>query len=201
MKATLGVILAVVVGSLTGAIAYNHACASPKYGNIILPVCAFLFFLMTLYPYFSGSKYAGVGITMAALGAPRFVALCPETLDPTGGAKALWGTLVAVVFAIGLICMCESIFAIDRASNLAVNGLDDAFKHLQSAFSAFWSEKDISDAIAPVAGQMGLNASFNATADVEPRFWRNDWKVNLYEDTCDRVSAIRLDLLMLEFSM
>merc|ERR1719486_1875336 len=53
MKATLGVILAVVVGSLTGAIAYNHACDSP-YGKYILPAMAFVFWLVTLYPYFSG---------------------------------------------------------------------------------------------------------------------------------------------------
>merc|ERR1719440_1508050 len=106
MRATLNVILAVVDGSLTGAIVYNHSCASP-YGNITLPICFFIFLLLTLYPNFSGSIYAGVGLTMAALGAPRFVALCPETVDPTAGAVALFNTLVAVVFAIGVIVFCE----------------------------------------------------------------------------------------------
>merc|ERR1719201_2819173 len=190
---------AVVVGSLTGAIVYEHSCASP-YGNIILPVCFFIFLLLTLYPYFSGSVYAGVGHTMAALGAPRFVALCME-LDKVAMAVGMWGTLVAVVFAICIIVFYESICAIDRASNLAKDGLEQGFKDLQTAFSAFWSEKDISDAIAPVAGQMNACISFNTTADIEPRFWREDWKKTLYEDVVDQIRALRLDLLMLEFSM
>merc|ERR1719201_2493092 len=190
---------AVVVGSLTGAIVYEHSCASP-YGNIILPVCFFIFLLLTLYPYFSGSVYAGVGHTMAALGAPRFVALCME-LDKVAMAVGMWGTLVAVVFAICIIVFYESICAIDRASNLAKDGLEQGFKDLQTAFSAFWSEKDISDAIAPVAGQMNQNISFCTTADIEPRYWREDWKKTLYEDIVDQIRALRLDLLMLEFSM
>merc|ERR1719217_401652 len=199
MRATLNVILAVVVGSVTGAIVYEHSCASP-YGNIILPICFFLFLLLTLYPYFSGSVYAGVGLTMAALGAPRFVALCME-LDKVAMAKGMWGTLVAVVFAIAIIVFYESICAIDRASNLASAGLEKGFNDLQAAFKAFWDEKDISDAIAPVAGQMDQCISFNTTADIEPRFWREDWKKTLYEDIVDQIRALRLDLLMLEFSM
>merc|ERR1719201_103668 len=190
---------AVVVGSLTGAIVYEHSCASP-YGNIILPVCFFIFLLLTLYPYFSGSVYAGVGLTMAALGAPRFVSLCME-LDKVAMAVGMWGTLVAVVFAIVIIVFYESICAIDRASNLARDGLEKGFNDLQTAFTAFWNEKDISDAIAPVAGQMNQCISFNTTADIEPRFWREDWKVTLYADVVDQVRALRLDLLMLEFSM
>jgi hypothetical protein len=199
MRATLNVILAVVVGSLTGAIAYEHSCASP-YGNIILPICFFIFLLLTLYPYFSGSVYAGVGLTMAALGAPRFVALCAN-LDKVAMAVGMWGTLVAVVFAIAIIVFYETICAVDRASSLAKDGLEKGFNDLQAAFTAFWSEKDISDAIAPVAGQMNQCTSFNATADIEPRFWREDWKVGLYADVVDQIRALRLDLLMLEFSM
>merc|ERR1719262_518370 len=144
MRATLGVILAVVIGNLAGAIAFNTACDSPNYGKFLLPAFACLFWLVTLYPYFSGSKFAGVSITMAALGAPRFVALCPENLDPLAGAVALWNTLVAVVFAIGLIVFYESICAIDRSSSLAIQGLDQGFIHLKDAFKAFWSQQDIS---------------------------------------------------------
>eukprot|EP00747_Dinoflagellata_sp_TGD_P161388 gnl/TRDRNA2_/TRDRNA2_178075_c0_seq1.p1 gnl/TRDRNA2_/TRDRNA2_178075_c0~~gnl/TRDRNA2_/TRDRNA2_178075_c0_seq1.p1 ORF type:complete len:843 (+),score=223.50 gnl/TRDRNA2_/TRDRNA2_178075_c0_seq1:74-2602(+) len=199
MRATLNVILAVVVGSLTGAIVYEHSCASP-YGNIILPLCFFTFLLLTLYPYFSGSVYAGVGLTMAALGAPRFVALCMD-LDKVAMAKGMWGTLVAVVFAIAIIVFYESICAIDRASSLAKDGLEKGFNDLQAAFKAFWAEEDISTAIAPVAGQMDQCVSFNTTADIEPRFWREDWKKTLYDDIVDQVRALRLDLLMLESAM
>jgi hypothetical protein len=137
---------------------------------------------------------------MAALGAPRFVSLCAN-LDEVAMAKGMWGVLVAVVFAICIIVFYESLCAIDRASSLAVTGLDQGFKDLTTAFTAFWNEKDISDAIAPVAGQMNQCTAFNTSADIEPRFWRNDWKKTLYDDVVDAIRALRLDLLMLEFSM
>merc|ERR1719321_1092413 len=113
----------------------------------------------------------------------------------------MWGVLVAVVFAIAIIVFYESICAIDRASNLASTGLEKGFNDLQAAFTAFWNEKDISENIAPVAGQMDQCISFNTTADIEPRFWREDWKKGLYDDIVDQIRALRLDLLMLEFSM
>merc|ERR1719265_2982176 len=42
---------------------------------------------------------------------------------------------------------------------------------------------------------------FNPSAEIEPRFWREDWKTLMYADVVDKVRALRLDLLMLEFSM
>ena len=56
MRATLNVILAVVVGSLTGAIVDEHSCVS-TYGNIILPFCLFIFLLLKLYSHLRGSVY------------------------------------------------------------------------------------------------------------------------------------------------
>jgi hypothetical protein len=200
MKATLNLLLAVVVGSLAGAIVYNYSCNS-DYGNIVLPIAALLFWMCTLYPFMSGSAYGGIGLCAAALGAPRLVALCPETVDPEAGATALWNTMVAVLFAIVINVFCETLFKVGRASDLAVEGLDQAFQDVQKGFTAFWDQTDITTAITSVPGQLGLCSSFNTSADVEPRFWRNDWKVDLYADVVDMVNKLRLDLLCLEFSM
>jgi hypothetical protein len=151
----------------------------------------------------SGSKFGGIGVTAAALGAPRLVALCPEpdALDPDAGAKAMWATMVAVMLAIAFNSLFETICTTDRACNLATKGLDKGFEHLQSAFKAFWEQTDISTAMAPVAGQMGTCMGFNAAADLEPRFHRVDWKVTLFEDIVDKIREIRLDVLMLEAAM
>ena len=69
--------------------------------SIVLPIVAYLFFCLTLYPSISASQFASIGLVTAALGAPRLVALCPEAnIDPLAGASALWSTLTAVMFAI-----------------------------------------------------------------------------------------------------
>ena len=86
---------------------------------------------------------------------------------------------MAVMFAICIIVFYESICAIDRACNLAVQALDEGFKSLQGAVTAFYDETDMGDAIAPLAGSMDKCAGFNGTADIEPRLWREDWKYGL----------------------
>jgi hypothetical protein len=196
------VLLAVVVGSLSGAIIFNHSCNS-FYGNFILPVTSFFFWSFTLYPYFAGSKFGTIGLIAAAIGAPRIVALCPklDDLDPNAGALGMWMTMVAVMLAIGFNSTFEILCSADRACNLACKSLDRGFKELQASYTAFWEQQDISTAIAPVAGTLNEAMGFNAAADLEPRFWRADWKTLFFEDIVDKVRTLRLDLLMLECAM
>jgi len=116
MRTTLNVNPAVVVGGLTGAILYEWSCVS-HYGNIMLLVSFCIFVLVTFYPYFSGIASAGVGITKAVEGAPRFVTLCMD-LDPVAAAVGMWGVLVGLVFSIATIVFYERICGVDRTSNL-----------------------------------------------------------------------------------
>jgi len=200
--ATLNVLLAVIVGSLAGTIVFNHSCNS-YYGNFILPVTSFFFWAFCLYPYMAGSKFGSIGLFAAAIGAPRIVALCPklDALDPNAGALGMWLTMVAVMLAIGFNSFFEVVCSTDRAATLACKALDRGFKELQDSYGAFWNQEDIGTAIAPVAGTMNECLGFCSAADLEPRFWRADWKTILYEDIVDKVRSLRLDLLALESAM
>jgi hypothetical protein len=192
--------LAVTTSILAGAITYQLSC-STGYGNYVLPATAFVFWNCTLYSSYSGSKFAGIGLTAAAIGATRFVALCPEGGLVGGGEAGLWNLMCYILYATAIISTSETIFAVDRASNLARDSLDAAFKGVGDAFKAFWEQKDIGDAIAPVGGHCDDANTFNLSADIEPRFWRHDWKVDLHKDLVESVRTLRLDLLMMESAL
>jgi hypothetical protein len=192
--------LGVTASILAGAITYNLSC-STGYGNFVLPAAALVFWLATLYAAFSGGKFAGIGLLAAAIGATKFVALCPEGGIAAGGEVGLWNSMMYVMYSTTIICAAEYIFAVDRASNLALTGLDEAFKGVQAAFTAFWTQQDIGTAIAPVSGHCGFADSCNVCAIVEPRFWRYDWKDELHKDLVENVRTLRLDLLMMESAL
>merc|ERR1719428_1567227 len=109
--------------------------------------------------------------------------------------------MMYVMYSTVIICASEAIFAVDRASNLAVESLDLAFKGVQSAFKAFWEQEDIGTAIAPVGGHCDEANAFNSSAKIEPRLWRLDWKYDLHNDLVDAIRTLRLDLLMMESAM
>merc|ERR1719326_562574 len=130
VQASLNALVAVVAASLLSAILFDHACMT-GYGDYAVPLSGFLFWFITLYAYWSQSKFATIGLLGAALGAPRLVALCPKTGDTSAGAAGLWNALINVFFSIAITSFCEVAFAVDRSSTLAVNALNDAFKNLQ----------------------------------------------------------------------
>jgi len=200
IQGSLDGMLGVTASILAGAITYQLSCSHPDYGNYILPAAAFCFWLVTLYSSYSGSKFAGIGLLAAAIGATKFVALCPEG-SVGGGELGLWNVMMYIMYATTIICAFEFIFSIDRASNLSLQALDDAFKGVQAAFTAFWTQKDIGTAIAPVSGLCDQANAFNNSARIEPRFWRYDWKDSLHADLVESIRTIRLDLLMMESAM
>merc|ERR1719389_424816 len=106
--------------------------------------------------------------------------------------------MMYVMYSTVIICAAEAIFAVDRASNLATNTLDEAFKGVQAAFKAFWEQEDIGTAIAPCSGLCDQANAFNNSARIEPRLWRYDWKDQLHSDLVDSIRTLRLDLLMME---
>merc|ERR1719217_920967 len=200
IQGSLDGMLGVTSAILAGAISYDLSCTlGGAYGNYILPAVAFCFWMVTLYAWSSGSKFAGMGLLTAAIAATKFVSLCPET--PVDGSLGLWMSMMYVMYSTVIICAAEAIFAVDRASNLATEALDGAFKGVQAAFKAFWESEDIGTAIAPVGGLCDQANAFNSSARIEPRLWRYDWKFDLHNDLVESIRTLRLDLLMMESAL
>jgi len=170
------------------------------YVKNILPGAAFVLWIVGLYGYFAKSCFLLPCVVFVAITPIRWVVSCP-TGEIGAGARALWGGMVATVLAIIFVCGFQFCLAADRAQNLAVNSLDDAFGGLRKAFDAFWAHKDATEPMGIVPGACGAGAGYCHSASIEPRFWRNQWKSAFYTSTMAHVETIRLDILMLWFAM
>merc|ERR1719388_360582 len=199
IQAFLNVLNAVILAVVAGTLVFQWTCGS-GFGDYILPFAALFLWTVGLYGYFAKSVFLLPCLVFVALTPFRWVTSCP-TGDISAGARALWGGMVANILAIVFVCSCQFFLAADRASNLAVNKLDDAFTGLRKAFDAFWAQEDATGPMGSVSGDCGAGSGFCASAAIEPRMWRNLWKANLYLDIASHVETIRLDILMLWFAM
>merc|ERR1719272_1600705 len=174
----LNVLNAVVLAVVMGTMVFQGTCGT-GYGDYALPGAAFVLWIVGLYGYFAKSCFLLPCVVFVAITPFRWVTSCP-TGEIGAGARALWGGMVATVLAIFFVCGFQFTLAVDRANNLAVNSMDEAFGGLRKAFDAFWSHKDATGPIGVVPGACGAGGGYCHSASIEPRFWRNQWKSGLY---------------------
>merc|ERR1719201_1355211 len=195
----LNVINAVIVAVVVGTLVFQGLCGT-GYGDFLLPIAAVLIWLVMAYGYFSGGPLLLPCLLIVALTPFRWVTMCPSG-EIAAGARGLWVGMVANIMAIVIVCSCQFFLALDRATNLAVTELDEAFKGEREAFKAFFAHKDTTVPMGPVGGHLGTGEGFNGSAKIEPRFWRAPWKSGLYSDIVGQLGQLRLDILMLWFAL
>jgi hypothetical protein len=194
---------AVILAGVLPPIVLNLTCRTSHYFGItgyLLPWVASVYWLGCLYPVYSKSQFALLGILAAALGAFSLVGLCAN-VDITKEVSADGAKIVHMAFAVIINALCEVVMTglyKHKACALAVERLDFAFECMQQALVKFLQEEDISDALAPVGGALDAGINFNKNACIEPRFWRIDWKGEFYVTLVNLLRRLRLDFLMLQ---
>merc|ERR1719420_547341 len=156
----LNVINAVIVAVVVGTLVFQGLCGT-GYGDYLLPLTAVLIWLPMAYGYFVGGTLLLPCLLIVALTPFRWVAMCPSG-DIAAGARGLWAGLVSNCIAIFIVCTCQFLMAIDKASTLAITEMDEAFKGEREAFTAFFAHEDITEPMAPVAGHLGTGEGYNA---------------------------------------
>merc|ERR1719236_213619 len=199
IQAFLNVLNAVILAVIMGTLVFQWTCGT-GFGDYLLPFAALVLWAVGLYGYFAKSSFLLPCVVFVALTPFRWVTSCP-TGDISAGARALWGGMVANVLAILFVCSFQFFLAVDRANNLAVNSLDDAFGGLRKAFDAFWNQEDATGPMGSVSGSCGSGSGYCNSAKIEPRMYRCPWKAGLYMEVVSHVQTIRLDILMLWFAM
>merc|ERR1719218_2869 len=189
IQAFLNVLNAGILAVVAGTLVFQWTCGT-GFGDYVLPFAALFLWTVALYGYFAKSVFLLPCLVFVALTPFRWVTVCP-TGDISAGARALWGGMVANILAILFVCSFQFFLAADRANNLAINKLDDAFSGLRKAFDAFWSHEDATGPMGSVSGDAGAGSGFCASAGIEPRMWRNAWKGSLYLDIVTHVETIR----------
>jgi len=195
----LNVMNAVIVAVVVGTLVFQGACGT-GYGDIVLPISAVLIWTLGLYGYFAGGPLLLPCLVVVALTPFRWVTMCPSG-EIAAGARALWVGMVGNIMAIVFVCSCQFFLAVDKASNLCITEMDEAFKGEREAFKAFFGHKDVTVPMGPVAGHLGAGSGYNGAAKIEPRMWRCGWKDALYSDIITQLGQLRLDILMLWFAL
>merc|ERR1719488_184490 len=135
IQAFLNVLNAVILAVVAGTLVFQWTCGT-GFGDSILPFAALVLWAVGMYGVFAKSVFLLPCLVFVALTPFRWVTSCP-TGEISAGARGLWAGMVANVIAIVIVCSFQFFLAVDRASNLAVNSLDDAFGGLRKAFDAF----------------------------------------------------------------
>merc|ERR1719217_739540 len=174
IQAFLNVLNAVILAVVAGTLVFQWTCGS-GFGDYVLPFAALLLWAIGLYGVFAKSVFLLPCLVFVALTPFRWVTSCP-TGDIAAGARALWGGMVANILAMLFVSSFQYFMAVDRAENLAVNSMDDAFSGLRKAFDAFFKHQDATEPMGGVSGAVGSGTGYAGSAGVEPRFWRNSWK-------------------------
>merc|ERR1719158_964450 len=173
IQAFLNVLNAVILAVVAGTLVFQWTCGT-GFGDYVLPLAALVLWAMGMYGVFGKSVFLLPCLVFVALTPFRWVTSCP-TGDIAAGARALWGGMVANILAILFVCSFQFFLAVDRANNLAINKLDDAFSGLRKAFDAFWAHEDATGPMGSVSGDCGAGTGFCGSAGIEPRLWRNLW--------------------------
>jgi hypothetical protein len=177
---------------------FDAGCAT-GYGFYLLPAIAYFCWQGAMYAVFSGSAFGLVAIFVAGLTPLKLVGLCPDpaALDPNAAAAGTWGFIVGASLAIIIMSVVTTLLAHDRADRLSVKAIDDIFSGMKTAFSEFFACGDTKKAMDPVAGALGDGASYNDSAKLEGRFWRNEWRGGLYGQIVEQAHVVRCDILTL----
>merc|ERR1719316_1154263 len=126
MMATLNTLLAVVVGSVVGAILYSYSCFTGM-GMIILPLMVFIYWVVTIHIAYSGSSFGLIGLFMAALAPFMIVKECPDPskVNDAAAAGGLWVGIRGTIIAMVIVSLCEILSVPGEQAQLATEALDD----------------------------------------------------------------------------
>merc|ERR1719161_298890 len=195
MMSILNVLLAVVVGAVVGAVVFSYSCMGGQ-GHIVLPIVTFIYLFCTLLVAFGGSTFALIGLLMAALSPFSMMKNCPGgTVDDAAAAVGLWIGIRGCIIAMVIMAVCELASVPGEQAKMARDGWNKAMQSIQQAFTDLWAEKDPSEALASVPGNLGSAATFNKGAILEPRFDRCKWKDAYLTDLIGIATKLRLDVL------
>jgi len=194
-------LLSVVVGIVCNALMYSFSC---KYGNTqILMIVSVFYWSTTIFVAYGGSSLAGIGLIMAALAPFAILKSCAASTPEAEAASAvgLWGGIRALLIAVVVTVVWEIVHIPGMFTAMATESLDKAFKGVQQAFEDVFKEKDVTEALATVADNLGDAETYNSAAIMEPRLWKCKWKKEFLMETSASLAKVRSDILVLRLAL
>lgn len=173
-------LLGVVMGTMASATLYHFSCWL-GFAGAFLPVFAFLFWAGSLYVYYNGGKKLGfLGMYSAAFASKSFVQNCKTGTEP--GEMGVENYVSGVIVAVMITALAEEYISLDRPSKLATKTYGEICSNLRGFLDALWQGRDTKAYVDAIPGQIAMAQTFSDGARNEPRFWRNQWKGDMFDE-------------------
>jgi len=200
MKANLGRLQGVVLGTIVGQILYAVFGWCAWWGVLLISTAVFSWTYLTLFMYYNSTQYSFLGILLAAFGTQNMLASCAATnFDPS----TAYGGIVNIIVAISVMIGVDTILASQPAADKAVAQLSVAWGLLEQAMRKHFSyaDGDLTTRFhkGEVLGAISATAALNDEANTEPRFYRQPWKNQLFESVLATTRILRFHMTLLEY--
>jgi len=200
MKANLGRLQGVVLGTIVGQILYAVFGWCAWWGVLAMSTAVFSWTYLTLFMYYHSTNYSFLGILLAAFGTQNMLASCAATdFDPS----AAYGGIVNIIVAISVMIGVDTILASQSAADKAVAQLKVAWSMLEQAMRTHFSHADADLTTrfhkGEVLGAINATSALNDDANTEPRFYRSPWKNELFSSALVTIRILRFHMTLMEY--
>eukprot|EP00933_Yihiella_yeosuensis_P031529 TRINITY_DN250_c2_g1_i2.p1 TRINITY_DN250_c2_g1~~TRINITY_DN250_c2_g1_i2.p1 ORF type:complete len:856 (-),score=137.58 TRINITY_DN250_c2_g1_i2:198-2765(-) len=172
-----GVVLGTVMSNIFHSV-FNDCAPWAIAGNAMT---LFLFSTAGLFMYFHLVRYAKIGYFMAGFGSSTFLQSCgAKGFDKAAEYEYLITTGVAILLTVAVNALAGH----KRASDQAYEAINEAWTILEEALKDIFDPKveTYKFRAKEMQGKLDTALTMNGEADLEPRYWRTEWKVDLFTD-------------------
>lgn len=169
----------VVMGTVIGQLAYAFLAWCSVFGYISVGVFVFMWCGMTLFVYYNSKTFSLMGCLLAAFGAKAVLKGCSNDVYEALG---IWNQVIGCTLGILIMGTVDVAFSYKRPSQEAYDALMDAWGMYTTSLQKIFDPREENIVFQHVAlrDKWTYAAHAGREAIAEPRFWRTEWKADLF---------------------
>jgi hypothetical protein len=156
-----------------------------------------------LYVYYDSPTYGGIACLLAAFGSGNFLVGCTDPLTATFDPAGPFYEIINVVCAIAIMIFVDMLLAPGRASDMACETFRHAVKDLRKTLDELIdpSEANVRIHSGALGGLIAYAQKLGTEAWEEPRYWRTQWRMGLWNQACQCLADLRVTMTAMEYSV
>jgi hypothetical protein len=196
MTKNLSRLQGVVIGIVLGNLLYAFLGWCTWWGHLLVAIAIYCWTLLGLFMYFHSEQYSTVGLLLVVFGAQALMRPCSnDDTDPSGH-----GLIVNVTVAICIMTIVDLFLSQVRASDLAIQGLEETVKQQVQNMEKLFDDKEakVEKRKGGVGAKIASTQSMGNEAYQEARYWRTDWPLSRFNQGITCLKAVRFNMMAIE---
>lgn len=197
----LGRIQGVVLGSFAGQILRSVSASCDPLGVASLTSTIFFYACCTLFVYYGTKEYSSIACLMAAFGCRELMGGgCDEgEIDKVGSYDKICSMVVGVL----IITIFDLVIHPGRSSDVACKAMESTLDTVLKAIKVHFDSNELKIHFhrEDLANIISEAQDTSVECSREPRFWRTEWREDVYQDCLKSARRIRYILAALEYTL